>query len=269
MPLIMGTPMETFTYHLSNTAVPLIGSACYLGLIKGLHTLMKDKKPIAVPKMVLLLYNLVQVLVNGYVAYVIAAAVNGYVFAIGLRDTPDVRYGVYLHYLCKYLDMIDTMIIVLRKKDEQLSFLHLWHHASIGVVWGWVVSTWPTGAEGGSAAYCYGAWVNACVHVIMYAYYGVTALGVKLPPPLKKAVTTVQLTQFASCIIIAVAALFLDVTPVFYNGVQVAYHIGMLRLFLPLLLGKKGKTPAGKANDDKSVAVPRTPAEKDLMAKSD
>ena len=57
------------------------------------------------------------------------------------------------------------MIIVLRKKDEQLSFLHLWHHASIGVVWGWVVSTWPTGAEGGSAAYCYGAWVNACVHV--------------------------------------------------------------------------------------------------------
>ena len=47
-------------YHLSNTAVPLIGSACYLGLIKGLHTLMKDKKPVAVPKMVLLLYNLIQ-----------------------------------------------------------------------------------------------------------------------------------------------------------------------------------------------------------------
>ena len=37
----------------------------------------------------------------------------------------------------------------------------------------------------------------------------------------------------------AVSALFLDVTPIQYNCVQVLYHIGMLKLFLPLLLGKK------------------------------
>ena len=58
-------------------------------------------------------------------------------------------------------------------------------------------------------------------------------------PPFKKAVTMAQLTQFASCIVHAIAALFFDVTPVFYNAVQVLYHIGMLKLFLPLLLGKK------------------------------
>ena len=51
------------------------------------------------------------------------------------------RHGVFLHYLCKYLDFADTLVIVLRKKAAQLSFLHLYHHASIVLVWGWVVAT--------------------------------------------------------------------------------------------------------------------------------
>ena len=85
----------------------------------------------------------------------------GKVWGIGLKDSPDLRHGVYLHMLCKYLDYCDTLIIVLRKKSEQLSFLHLWHHATILLVWGWVVNTWPTAAEGGSAAYAYGAWINS------------------------------------------------------------------------------------------------------------
>ena len=82
-----------------------------------------------------------------------------------------------------------------------------------------MVNTWPTAEENGSAAYAYGAWINSCVHVIMYFYYGLTALGIK--PPFKKAVTTVQLTQFASCIFMAFAALYLDSTPIFYNAIQV------------------------------------------------
>ena len=182
--------------------------------------------------------------------------------------------------------MIDTLIIVLRKKSEQCSFLHLWHHSTIVIVWGWVVNTWPT--ENSSAVYAYGAWINACVHVIMYFYYGLTAVNIRPPPALKKSVselrartactpfrprsprayqlshnagmhhifpaprahlrfalalplqvTVVQLTQFASCIIHAITSVFVDVTPKQYNVVQVLYHIGMLRLFLPLLLGKK------------------------------
>ena len=61
----------------------------------------------------------------------------------------------------------------------------------------------------------------------MYAYYGLTAVGIRPPPPLKKAVTAVQLSQFFSCIVLAVLALFLDETPVFYNGVQVLLHLNL------------------------------------------
>ena len=133
--------------------------------------------------------NVVQVVVNAYVAYAIAHAVGGWVFGLGVRESPAVRHGVYLHYLCKYLDMLDTVIIVLRKKREQLSFLHLYHHSSIVVVWGWVVHTWPADA---SAVYCYGAWINACVHVVMYFYYGLTAVGYRPPPAFKRGVTVFQ-----------------------------------------------------------------------------
>ena len=219
---------------------------------------MSARKAMNIPKALLVLYNAVQVVINAYVAYAIASPLGGRVWGIGLVDTPLVRHGVFLHYLCKYLDMIDTLIIVLRKKSEQLSFLHLWHHSTIVIVWGWVVNTWPTGAEGGSAAYAYGAWINSIIHVIMYFYYGLTAVGIK--PPFKKAVTMCQLTQFASCITHAIAALFLDTTPVFYNGVQVLYHIGMLRLFLPLLLKKPSKGA-------QAMEVPKTRSTKAALAK--
>ena len=76
------------------------------------------------------------------------------------------------------------------KKSDQLSFLHLWHHSTIVVVWGWVVNTWPT--ENSSAAYAYGAWINSCIHVIMYAYYGLTAMNIRPPTWAKKSVTTAQ-----------------------------------------------------------------------------
>lgn len=228
------TVMDTLVYHVSN--MPLVGSFGYLLAVYTLHKAMSSRAaPVSIAKPILVLYNFFQVIINLYVACDIAIALSGRVWGLGMKDTPFVRYGVWLHYLCKYLDMFDTLIIVLRKKSEQLSFLHLWHHSTIVVVWGWVVNTWPT--DNSSAAYAYGAWINSCVHVIMYFYYGLTAMNIR--PPFKKLVTMVQLTQFASCIFHAVFALFFDVTPVFYNGVQVLYHIGMLKLFLPLLLGKK------------------------------
>eukprot|EP00322_Chrysochromulina_rotalis_P006849 CAMPEP_0115858006 /NCGR_PEP_ID=MMETSP0287-20121206/15872_1 /TAXON_ID=412157 /ORGANISM="Chrysochromulina rotalis, Strain UIO044" /LENGTH=263 /DNA_ID=CAMNT_0003312251 /DNA_START=71 /DNA_END=862 /DNA_ORIENTATION=- len=235
----MDTPFETVMYHLTNT--PLLASFGYLGGVWALHSMMSGREPMAIPKPVMIVYNFAQVFINAYVAYAIAAPLGMRVWGIGMKDSPDVRYGVFLHYLCKYLDFTDTAIIVARKKEEQLSFLHVWHHASIVAVWGWVVNTWPTAEEGGSAAYAYGAWINSIIHVIMYAYYGLTAMGIK--PPFKKAVTTCQLTQFASCIVHAISALVLDTTPIFYNAIQVLYHIGMLKLFLPLLL--RGKQDGG------------------------
>ena len=262
MPVVMATPLDTLTYHLTN--MPIAAGVSYVLGVWLVFEAMSKRKAVAIPKPVMVVYNFAQVLINGYVAYAIAAPLGMRVWGIGLVDSPAVRYGVWLHYLCKYLDFTDTLIIVLRKKDEQLSFLHVWHHATIVIVWGWVVNTWPVAAEGGSAAYAYGAWINSIIHVIMYGYYGLTAMDIR--PPFKKAVTTCQLTQFASCIAHAIAALFLDTTPIFYNAIQVLYHIGMLRLFLPLLL--KGKQDGGAKPVCPPYHVPPTPTEKAALKKT-
>ena len=191
--------MSLLLQHLSS--LPLAGSFGYLAAVYSIHSFMSHRQPVTIPRPVLVVYNAAQVVVNAYVAHKIAEPLGGHVWGIGLKDTPAVRYGVYLHMLCKYLDFNDTLIIVralfcavlfcvlqlpdanadrdylsrarvqlLRKKSEQLSFLHLWHHATILLVWGWVVSTWPTAEEDGSAAYAYGAWINSIVHVVMYFY---------------------------------------------------------------------------------------------------
>lgn len=48
-------------------------------------------------------------------------------------------FFIWLHYNNKYLEFFDTIFMVLRKKNEQLSFLHIYHHTSIAWAW-WVVT---------------------------------------------------------------------------------------------------------------------------------
>jgi hypothetical protein len=33
-----------------------------------------------------------------------------------------------MHYANKYVELLDTVFIVLRKKTQQLSYLHMYHH---------------------------------------------------------------------------------------------------------------------------------------------
>ena len=92
--------IDVLKYHLRN--MPLAGAVVYLTVILALHRLLRRREqPLGIPRSVLVVYNLVQVAINAYVAYAIAHAVGGWVFGLGLKDTPAVRHAVYLHYLCK------------------------------------------------------------------------------------------------------------------------------------------------------------------------
>ena len=57
----------------------------------------------------------------------------------------------------------DTLWMILKKKSSvQMSFLHLYHHATIGVAWGFLLSL---GHGNGTAQY--GAFINSVTHIIM------------------------------------------------------------------------------------------------------
>lgn len=97
----MAEMTEQFRYHVSN--MPWFGSAAYLFCVWSLHKIMSaaERKPVNIPKAVLVLYNVAQVVLNLYVALMISGPIKGKVWGIGIPDTPAVRYGVYLHMLCK------------------------------------------------------------------------------------------------------------------------------------------------------------------------
>lgn len=81
------------------------------------------------------------------------------------------------------------IFFVLRKKDSQVSFLHLYHH-SLTPLETWICVKFIAGGHG-----TLGNLINNAVHVIMYLYYMVSAMGPEYQKYLwwKKHLTTVQL----------------------------------------------------------------------------
>ena len=114
--------------------------AGYLLMIVGLRSFMKSRAPYSL-KLVMQVYNLVQVLLNVYMIWGLCVlpflSESPNLFGINARYTDRLEFFVLIHYLSKYLDYFDTVFIILRGKEkQQLSFLHVYHHASIGMIWG-------------------------------------------------------------------------------------------------------------------------------------
>uniref|UniRef100_A0A5F5PUA1 Elongation of very long chain fatty acids protein n=1 Tax=Equus caballus TaxID=9796 RepID=A0A5F5PUA1_HORSE len=98
----------------------------------------------------------------------------------------------WLFLFSKFIELMDTVIFILRKKDGQVTFLHVFHHSVLPWSWWWGVKIAPGGM--GS----FHAMINSSVHVVMYLYYGLSAIGPAAQPYLwwKKHMTAIQLIQF-------------------------------------------------------------------------
>ena len=74
-------------------------------------------------------------------------------------------------YVSKVMEMLDSTMFLLRGKYNQLSFLHIYHHASMFGIW-WIGISYVAGGVSVQPAL-----INSSVHVIMYFYYFLAALG--------------------------------------------------------------------------------------------
>ena len=211
--------------------LPLYGlPVLYLLASVGGHFYMLDKKPVDV-SFFMKLYNVAQILLCLYMS-VGLAPVLGFpnLFGIGTPYTSKAEWFVYVHYLSKFMDWCDTLWMVLKKKSSiQMSFLHLYHHATIGVVWGYLLSL---GHGNGTAQY--GAFINSVTHVIMYTHFLWTSFGYR--NPFKALVTKWQITQFYSCFVHALCVLFFFPSMEVYfprhlAWLQFCYHLTMIYLF--------------------------------------
>lgn len=86
------------------------------------------------------------------------------IFGFNMQITKEGEYFIFVHYLSKFLDLLDTVFICLKKKERQLIFLHVYHHATIGQIWGLLLYIgW------GSGTALFGANINSFVHVRHHA----------------------------------------------------------------------------------------------------
>jgi len=181
---------------LSGWFAPWVTVTCYFVGLRILQWRMKDRKAMEFPRL-LFLHNIVlsaaSSVVFAFMAYILwmKHSIRGY----GLREMicgvqmheegGSLKLAYYINYWFKYYELLDTILLVLRKKP--VMFLHEYHHAAT------LVLTWSQLREHSTVQWM-PIGINLFVHIVMYYYYAVSAVGIRVW--WKKYLTTLQILQF-------------------------------------------------------------------------
>ena len=169
-------------------SAPVVGT--YLLMCITAPRLMKFFRPLDL-RWPLVLHNIICTVLSGYcmVWFTISFAEDTDIFS----TTPNegvLKHAIFVYWMTKWYELLDTVFMVLRHKKQQISFLHVFHHASVPLLadYGYSLACWPAFIPLGV--------LNSFIHVIMYGYYGLTAFYPVRNFPIKKRITQLQMTQF-------------------------------------------------------------------------
>ncbi|XP_046812938.1 elongation of very long chain fatty acids protein 1-like [Vespa crabro] len=161
---------------------------------------MKNRKPYSL-KTFIRYYNIFQIVMNSFIVYKLINA--GWFTTIPLYCIPmkyatdpasmELLSACWWTFITKLIDLIETGIFVLRKKEEQITFLHLYHHIST------VLISWMFGKYYSDGMGTFLPLMNCSVHVIMYTYYFLSTFGPNIRKNIhryKFLLTIIQMVQF-------------------------------------------------------------------------
>ncbi|XP_073818796.1 very long chain fatty acid elongase AAEL008004 isoform X2 [Musca autumnalis] len=186
----------------------------YVYLVKVLGPRwMENRKPFRLQN-TLIVYNAAQVIFSAWIFYecLMGGWWGHYNFncqPVEYADTPRVNrmvHACWWYYFSKFTEFMDTIFFVLRKKESQITTLHVIHHGCMPMsVWFGVKFT-----PGGHSTF-FGL-LNTFVHIIMYTYYMFSAMGPQFQKYLwwKKYLTTLQMVQFILIMVHAFQLLFIE-----------------------------------------------------------
>ncbi|XP_065283985.1 very long chain fatty acid elongase 7-like [Dermacentor albipictus] len=199
---------------------PLTGSPVPVAIITAFYVyfvkifgprMMLHRKPYEL-KLCILAYNLLTTLLSAFFLVRFAKLAYwdlGYTFlqeqdlGVSPANLEIVRLSWWL-YLFKLGELADTVFFVLRKKNDQVSTLHVVHHLIVS----W--NMWLAVTYGAQYHSMFVICLNSLVHVIMYAYYFLSALGPSFRRFLwwKRYLTQMQLGQFVLLFAHAIGTVF-------------------------------------------------------------
>jgi len=191
-----------------------------------------NKEPLIFLLMVI--YNATQVLLCGHM--VMAAIQGKKERKFGLVCNPHklvldkssrrIASVLHLFYLTKVLDFADTIFMIIRGKWNQVTFLHVYHHITIYLIY-WLILN-----AGYDGDIYFTVVLNGSIHFVMYFYYLTTTFNVAVPKPLKMMVTNMQLIQFVCMMTQALVLLFMGCPyPANLTKMYLVYIMSMFLLF--------------------------------------
>ncbi|KAJ3311957.1 hypothetical protein HDU76_003000 [Blyttiomyces sp. JEL0837] len=194
---------------LMNPIHVLFITAAYLLIIFAGKMIMASLPKLTV-KTLAMFHNVFLMTLSGYMCYGILAEAVARNYSLFGNPVDPTENGwnmtklVWLFYVSKIFEFMDTVIMVLKKNNHQISFLHLYHHSSIFVIWWGVIYFAPGGDSYFSAA------LNSFIHVVMYGYYFFSSIGIKQVAFIKKYITMMQMTQFCCMLVQSVYVIYLN-----------------------------------------------------------
>ncbi|XP_029172381.1 elongation of very long chain fatty acids protein 1-like [Nylanderia fulva] len=153
-------------------------------------------------KTLMLLYNFIQILANLWMVqeFISSDWFSKYTLLCSelfphSSNTLKIFNSMWWLFILKIFDLTETCIFVLRKKQNQVSTLHVYHHVS-NIFFGWFYLKYILDKR-----VLLLTLFNCSIHVIMYMYYFVSAWGPKYQQKIYFLKPFITKIQMVSCII--------------------------------------------------------------------
>ncbi|KAI4087647.1 MAG: hypothetical protein LQ348_000468 [Seirophora lacunosa] len=195
---VMGYPPSAFYFVPGHTPLSTLKATVtmlttYYVVVLGGRELMKNRKPFKLNAL-FMIHNLYLTVASFIMLVLFIEQLlptvwrRGIFFAICDHRggwTRELVVLYYMNYITKYVELIDTMFLVLKKKP--LTFLHTYHHGATALLC-------YTQLIGLTAVSWVPITLNLLVHVVMYWYYFQSARGIRIW--WKEWITKLQIFQF-------------------------------------------------------------------------
>lgn len=187
-----------------NLQIPVLINVVYIASVFGLRHVMQSRDPFSLKKL-LVLWNVSLALFSILGTVRVIPFVLSFLLKHGFHDSCCVEpfvNGVYgfwcwLFILSKVPELGDTVFVVLRK--QKLIFLHWFHHSSV------LLFVWISNSDDFSIGGYFMA-MNFLVHSLMYTYFTLKALGLRLPRVCAMVITLSQVVQMVFGLFLTVYA---------------------------------------------------------------